>query len=100
MRLIAGDVEVTGEPHDRLTRLSAVMTEALEAHPEFGDDIKCIAILSDGERGGMSLFNYDDGRDAMADLLAQTQALGEAAGLTLDLLMVPNDASDLEPPDA
>lgn len=43
----------TIEPHDRLTRLCAVMTSALDNDPEKTDDVKCIVFLQDGNRGGI-----------------------------------------------
>jgi hypothetical protein len=71
-----------GEPHERLTRLCAAMTDALDAHPERGDE-KCIVFLQDGERGGLQLYGYDDDREAMADLLMHLKAIFEANGKTL-----------------
>jgi hypothetical protein len=96
MKLISGDVTVSEEPSDRMTRLTAAMHEALEAHPEYDDSIRAIVLLRDGDdHGGMSTLNYDDPRDALIDLLAQTQALAQAGGIELDLLMIPNDMSEL-----
>ena len=49
----------TIEPHDRLTRLCAVMTDALDNDPETTDDVKCIVFLQDGDRGGIPSSNGD-----------------------------------------
>lgn len=72
----------TEEPHDRLTRLCAAMTDALDAHPEHGDE-KCIVFLQDGKRGGLQLHGYEDDTDAMVDLFLHLKALFEANGKTL-----------------
>lgn len=71
-----------GEPHDRLTRLCAAMTDALDAHPERGEE-KCIVFMQDGDRGGLQLHGYDDDTDAMVDLLLHLKAIFEAHGQTL-----------------
>lgn len=70
------------EPHDRLTRLCAAMTDALDSHPERGEE-KAIVFLQDGERGGLQLHGYDDDTDAMVDLFVHLKALFEANGKTL-----------------
>jgi hypothetical protein len=72
-----------GEPHDRLTRITIPMTEAMEAHPEYGDDIKCIVFLDDGKRGGLQIFNYESDTDALVDLFMHLRAIFEANGKTL-----------------
>jgi hypothetical protein len=73
-----------GEPHDRLTRLCAAMTDALEAHPERGDE-KCIVFLQSeaDQRGGLQLHGYDDDAEALADLFMHLKAMFEAQGKTL-----------------
>lgn len=78
---MAGERRTT-DPHDRLTRLCAAMTAALEAHPERGDE-KCIVLLQDGERGGLHLYGYDDDAEAIADLLVQLRAIFQANGKQL-----------------
>jgi hypothetical protein len=70
------------EPHDRLTRLCAAMTDALDAHPEHGDE-KCVVFLQDGERGGLQLHGYDDDAEAIADVLFHLQAIFAANGSQL-----------------
>jgi hypothetical protein len=75
-----------GEPYDRLTRLCAAMTDALEANPERGDE-KCIVFLQDGQRGGLQLHGYDDEGEAIVDLFVHLRAILRANGQ--ELLMAP-----------
>lgn len=79
-----------GEPHDRLTRLCAAMTDTLEAHPERGDE-KCIVFLQDSERGGFQLHGYEDDTEAIADLFLHLKALFEANGRTLMFAPMPGE---------
>lgn len=72
-----------GEPHDRLTRLCAAMTEALDAHPEHGDEKAIVFLQASDGRGGIVLHGYDDDVDAMADLLVHLTAIFEANGKQL-----------------
>ena len=74
-----------GRPHDRLTRLAAAMTDALETDPEYQDGDKAIVMLDDGTRGGIVLHGYDDDVQAMTDLLCHLKAIFEANGKRLEL---------------
>jgi hypothetical protein len=74
----------TPEPHDRLTRLCAAMTEALDAHPERGEE-KCIVFLQDGERGGLQMFGYEDDGDAIVDLLLHVKAIMRSRGQDMQI---------------
>jgi hypothetical protein len=78
----------TTEPHDRLTRLCAAMTETLDAHPERGNE-KCIVFLQEhggeGARGGLTLHGYENDVEAMADLFMHLRAIFAANGKTLML---------------
>lgn len=77
-----GDVTRTeDEPHDRLTRLCEAMTDALEAHPERGDE-KCIVFLQSesDRRGGLQLHGYESDSEAMADLIMHLTAIFKANG--------------------
>jgi hypothetical protein len=78
----------TVEPHDRLTRLCAAMTDALDAHPERGDE-KCIVFLDSKTdmRGGLQLHGYDDDMEAMTDLFMHLRAIFRANGR--DLMFAP-----------
>jgi hypothetical protein len=74
-----------GEPHDRLTRLAAAMTAALEADPGYRDGDKAIVMLDDGTRGGICLHGYDDDVQAMTDLICHLKAIFEANGKRLEM---------------
>jgi hypothetical protein len=93
-----GEVKRAGEPHDRLTRLCAVMTDALDAHPASGPDVKCVVMLQDGERGGIQIHGYqpeegakdpdsDVSVQAITDLIFHLQAILRGNGQ--DLKIVP-----------
>jgi hypothetical protein len=77
-----------GEPHDRLTRLCAAMTDELQVNPDYTSEIKCVVFLVDGKQVGLQLFNYDDDLDAAVDLLFHLRAIFEANGKTLMLVPV------------
>jgi hypothetical protein len=77
------DERRTAQPHDRLTRMCAAMTDVFEAHAEHREGDKCIVFLDDGERGGMVLHGYDSDIDAMADLFMHLKALFKANGKEL-----------------
>ena len=81
------DERRTLEPHDRLTRLCDAMTEALEAHPERGEE-KVIVFLQDGERGGLVLNGYEKDTDAMVDLLVHLRAIFRANGKDLHIVPI------------
>jgi hypothetical protein len=74
-----------GDPHDRLTRLCAAMTDALDAHPERGDE-RCAIFLQDDERGGLVLHGYDDDSEALTDLFLHLRAIFRANGGDLAFL--------------
>jgi hypothetical protein len=79
------DVARTSEPHDRLTRLCAVMTDALRADPECGDDVRCVIMLNDDERGGIVIDGYEGMSDneAIIDLFLHLKSIFEANGKQL-----------------
>ncbi len=78
------DEKRTYEPHDRLTRLCAAMTDALDAHPERGDE-RCIVFLQseDDQRGGLQLHGYEDDTEAIADLFVHLRAIFRGQGKEL-----------------
>jgi hypothetical protein len=93
-------MKTEGEPHDRLTRLSNVAIDAIQADPEHRDD-KAIILLASGptatsrrpifwthtgERGGIGLMGYENTLDAFADLIIHAKALAELHGKTLLLM--------------
>lgn len=77
----------TEEPHDRLTRLCAAMTDTLDAHPEYGDDIRCVVFLDDSERGGLTLHGYNDDAEALANIFMHLRAIFHSNGQ--ELLFMP-----------
>ena len=91
------DEKRTTEPHDRLTRLCAAMTDTLHSQPEYDDKVKCIVFLDDGDRGGLQLDNYTDDTDAIVDLMIHLKAIFNANGKELMLVPMgtnPNAAED------
>ena len=87
------DTVRTATPQDRLTRLCAAMTDALEAHPEHGSE-KCAVFLRDDKRMGLVLHGYDDDHEAIFDLLVHLRAIFRANGQ--DLHIVPMGATPPE----
>jgi hypothetical protein len=81
---VADEIRST-EPHDRLTRLCAAMTDALDAHPERGAE-KCIVFLQDEKLGGLQLHGYEDDTDAIVDLFVHLRALFASNGKTLAVM--------------
>jgi hypothetical protein len=77
-----------GQPHDRLTRLCAAMSEALDNHPEHREGDRAIIFLDDGQRGGIQTHGYPNTADAIADLLVHLKALFEANGTTLSIIPI------------
>jgi hypothetical protein len=90
------DEKRTIDPHDRLTRLCAVMTDALDADPEMTDDVNAIVFLQDGDRGGIQLHGYDDDVEAMVDLLWHVRAIFRANGKDLHLVPMGTTPDDAE----
>jgi hypothetical protein len=76
------------EPVDRMTRLCATMTDALEADPEYSDDIKCCVFMHSGRRSGLVLHGYEQDSEAIADLLIHLKAIFKSNGKRLDLMFM------------
>ena len=74
-------------PHDRLTRLCAAMTDALHAHPEYTEDVRCVVMLQDAEMGGLQIDNYDEHPDehAVVDVLMHLKAIFASRGQELQI---------------
>ena len=83
----------SGQPHDRLTRLCAVMTDALDADPEFRGE-KCIVFLTSeaDRRSGLQLHGYDDDAEALTHLILHMQAIFEANGSKLMVVPIGGDS--------
>jgi hypothetical protein len=75
-----------GEPHDEMTRLGAVMLDALAADPARGDT-KAIIFLSSREHGrdATVLDGFEEDGEAMATILVHLQRVFEANGKTLQI---------------
>lgn len=85
----------TDVPHDRLTRLCAVMTDALEADPEFQGEKAIVFIDSDVDGvGGLVLHGYDDDTDALAAIFMHLQAIFKANGKDLMFAPLPGSPQD------
>lgn len=82
-----GDDTRSHEPHDRLTRLCAAMTETLRAHPECGD-VQCVVFLeSESERrSGLVMDGYEDDVEAVAAVFLHLQAILRANGKTMTIV--------------
>lgn len=85
----------TTEPHDRLTRLAAAMTDALDVIPGT-DGVRAIVMLREGNRAAAQLHGYDDDVEAIADVFEHLRAVFRANGRDLEVVMVPDDASGLD----
>jgi hypothetical protein len=84
------------EPTDRLTRLCAAMTDALDAHPEMGPTVKAAVFLQDGKKGGLQLHGYDDSTEAMVDLFLHMRAMMRANGKDLQFITIPDTPEGIE----
>lgn len=74
-------VRTEGKPHNRLTRICAEMTDALDASSENPHkNVKAIVFLDDDiERlSGLEMHGYEDDFEAMSRLLYHIQAVFEA----------------------
>lgn len=85
----------TTEPHDRLTRICAAMTDALESHPEARGTEKCAIFLDDDGRGGLILHGWDDDTDALVHLFMHFRAIMRANGKDLEFIGIPDDANGM-----
>lgn len=78
-------VKRSDDPQDDLTWLASAMTDALEAHPDYREGITAVVMLSEGQRGGLTTFGFEDPNDSLEDVLSHAAALFEAHGLTLQV---------------
>jgi hypothetical protein len=84
------------EPMDRLTRIAGSMISAMEDHPEYDMDDKCIIFVDDDDRGGIAVHGYEKVSDAIVDILGHLEVLFKSIGKQLDIAFIPEDASDLD----
>jgi hypothetical protein len=83
------------QPHDRLTRICAAMTDSFDAHAEHHADDKCMVFLDGDGQGGLVLHGYDDDMEAMVHLLMHLRAVFRANGKDLQIVSIPDDASGI-----
>lgn len=87
------DERLSNEPHERLTELCAVMTDALDEAREESEEIRCVVFLSDEQGGGLQVHGYPgDTNDevtaaALADVLVHLQSIFRARGQ--DMRVIP-----------
>ena len=82
-------------PTDRLTRICEAMSFTFEHHGEHRETDKCMVLLDDDENGGIVVTGYEDGAEAMTDLLMHLRAIFKAHGKRLDLMFMDEDGIDL-----
>jgi len=85
------DPVVTEYPHDRLSRLADLMTDALDAVPGT-DDVRAVVMLEDAEGGCVHPHNYPDPEGARNALLflnvtVHLKEMGRALGVRVDVLI-------------
>jgi hypothetical protein len=81
---------LTKYPHDRLSRLADIMTDALDRVPGT-DDVHAVVILGDRNGGCFHHHNYPD-RDGVpgrlfVDVAANLMQMGKALGVRVDVLI-------------
>lgn len=92
-------IRTTEAPADRLGRIAAAMSDALEAHPENVDaDVDAIVFLTDVDDNACmsALLGYDSDEEAIVDGLMHLKAVLRTSGRTLEVIGIPNDASALD----
>jgi hypothetical protein len=82
---------VTRYPHDRLSRLAAAMTAALDEIPGTSD-VRVVVMLDDAENGCVHPHNYPEAateRNALlfTDTAVHLTEMGRALGVTAELLI-------------
>jgi hypothetical protein len=96
---------VAAEPFDRLTRMCAVMTEALnEAEAQEAPDgdekhtpIKSIVFIEDSLSAGIVTNGYEDTSEAMAALFTHMRAIFRAQGTNLEFVAIPDSPEGAGP---
>jgi hypothetical protein len=90
--------ETSDVPVDRLTRICAAMSAAMDAHPETREGDKAIMFIDDAEHGGIVLHGYgpDQMNEAIGDLFIHLQAMLHSVGKGMDIIAIPDDVRDLD----
>jgi hypothetical protein len=91
------DVHTNDVPFDRLTKMAATMTAAVET-PE-NADVRGIVFLSDEHRSGIQMFGYEDQSEGIADLFVHMKAIFQSMGKDLEFIGVPESPEGLDPSD-
>jgi hypothetical protein len=76
------------DEENRLSRLSDEITKAIEASPDYGEDIKGIFALTDGQSSGAAMLGYQEHvtTDPIFDLIRHAGILFAAVGVKLNLV--------------
>jgi hypothetical protein len=78
--------EWKAEPGDRLTRLTAAALAGLQAHPEYGEDIRGIITLKDAGGAGSAMWGYSKYEaEPIYDLIRSSAYLFATLGIRLEL---------------
>jgi len=88
------DLQVSDEAFNRLTRLTTVMTNALDRAVELEinlseepvKEVKGIVFLSDDKESGIQLFGYEDTGAGLADLLVHMKAMFASMGKSFGVM--------------
>ena len=93
------NVRRLSEPADRLGRLASAMLDALDEHPENGDDVKAIVLLDTDTEGTIVQHGYgtieDDDGGTFAAMVNHLGALAKANGMKMEILGIPNSPEGL-----
>lgn len=85
---MSDELRTVGAPHDRLTRISARMMEAMDADPEFQEGDRAIIFLNNGDWGGIGIHRFEGETpdlDALAELFIHLKAVFRANGKDLQI---------------
>jgi hypothetical protein len=79
------DVRREEQPFDRLSRLSAAMIEAMEAHLDYQDGDRCAIFMSSphDSHGMTAVTGFEDDASALASIMQHVEALAKVNGMTL-----------------
>lgn len=76
-------------PHDRLTRMANDIGHGMKDHPLYQDGDRVIVLVDDSTHGGIGIMDYEDPRDAIADMVGHLKALCKPYGIHLDMILLP-----------
>ena len=81
---------------DRMTRICDAMVKTFDAHRELRETDRCIVFIEDDTQGGIVTNGYADDYDALIALLIHLRAIFRANGQDLQMIAIPDDASELD----